>query len=137
MCGLQGDGGRPPRTIAAMPRLLAIVGIAFAVAACGLTPVANGPPVPPGPLGPIVPGQGGSPPVECRGVPRDQCMSFVNLGEGDVVRYIITCTSVCTPEKGDVRIDILSSNGTVRSAGDGSYASAPAAAPLPSDPGPS
>ena len=120
-----------------MPRLLAIVWIAFAVGACGLTPVADRPPVPPGPLGQIIPGQGGSPPVECRGVPRDQCMSFVNLGEVDVVRYIITCTSVCTPEKGDVRIDILGSNGTVRPAGDGSYASAPAAAPLPSDPGPS
>lgn len=120
-----------------MRRSLGIVGTALAVAACGLTPVANRPPVPPGPLGPIIPGQGGSPPVECRGVPRDQCVSFANVGEGDVVRYIITCTSVCTPEQGDVRIDILGLNGTIRSAGDGSYASAPAAAPLPSDPGPS
>ena len=120
-----------------MRRLLAIAGIAFAVAACGLTPVANRPPVPPGPLGPIIPGQGGAPPVECRGVPREQCMSMVNLAEADVVRYIITCTSVCTPDQGDVRIDILGSNRTIRSAGDGSYVSAPAAAPLPSDPGPS
>lgn len=109
--------------------------LSVAIAACGLTPVANRPPVPAGPLGPVVPGQGGSPPVECRGVPREQCVSFVNAGEADVVRYIVTCTSVCTPEQGDVRIDILGSNGTTRSAGDGSYASAPAAAPLPSEPG--
>ena len=72
-----------------------------------------------------------------RGVPIEQCMGSANAGEADVVRYIITCTSVCTPQQGDVRIDIVGSNGTVRSAGDGSYASAPAAAPLPSDPGPS
>jgi hypothetical protein len=75
--------------------------------------------------------------VECRGVPIEQCTGFANAGEGDVVRYIVTCTSVCTPERGDVRIDILGSNGTIRSAGDGSYASAPAAAPLPSEAGPS
>jgi hypothetical protein len=41
-----------------------------------------------------------------------------------------------------VRIDIVGTNGLVRSAGEGSYASAeaepaPAATPLPSDPGPS
>lgn len=124
-----------------MGRLLGIAGLVSALAACGLTPVANRPAVPAGPLGPVIPGQGGSPPVECRGVPIEQCMSFVNAGEGDVVRYIITCTAVCTPEQGDVRIDILGSNGIVRSAGDGSYASAPAEAPappeVPSDPGPS
>ena len=111
------------------------------VAACGLTPVANRPPVVAGPLGPIVPGQGGAPPVECRGVPIEQCTGFANAGEADVVRYIITCTSVCTPDKGEVRIDVLGSNGIVRSHGDGGYETA-AAAPMPaaapaSDPGPS
>ena len=108
------------------------------VTACGLTPVANRPPVPAGPLGPIVPGPAGAAPVECRGVPIEQCTGFANAGEADVVRYIITCTSVCTPQQGDVRIDILGSNGIVRSAGEGNYASAPAAAPtapeVPSDP---
>jgi hypothetical protein len=120
-----------------MRRMLGTVSVLVAVAACAVTPVPDRPPVPAGPLGPVIPERGGSPAAECRGVPQDQCMSFVNVGERDVVRYIITCTSVCTPEQGDVRIDILGSNGTVRSAGDGSYASAPAAAPLPSDPGPS
>jgi hypothetical protein len=54
-----------------------------------------------------------------------------------VVRYIVTCTSVCTPQKGDVRIDILGSNGATRSAGSGSYSSAdavPAPAPAASEP---
>ena len=121
-----------------MRRSFAIVGVALLVTACGLTPVANRPPVPAGPLGPIVPGPAGAAPVECRGVPIEQCTGFANAGEADVVRYIITCTSVCTPQQGDVRIDILGSNGIVRSAGDGNYASAPAAAPaapeVPSDP---
>lgn len=112
------------------------------VAACGLTPVADRPPVPAGPLGPIVPGPAGAAPVECRGVPIEQCTSFANAGERDVVRYIITCTAVCTPQQGSVRIDILGSNGSTRSAGDGQYvASAPVPAPAapaePSDPGPS
>ena len=99
----------------------------------------NGPPVPPGQLGPIVQGEGGGPPIECRGVPVESCRGFGNTGgEPDVVRYIITCTSVCTPIKGDVRIDILGSNGTTRYAGDGSYSSGdavPAPAPAISDPG--
>jgi len=129
------DGGHVP--FPPMRRSLTSVAVSLAVAACGLTPVANRPPVPAGPLGPIVPGPAGAAPVECRGVPIEQCTGFANAGEGDVVRYIVSCTSVCTPQQGDVRIDIVGSNGTVRSAGDGSYASAPAAAPLPSDPGPS
>jgi len=116
--------------------------IAIAVAACALVPVGDRPPVAAGPLGPVVPGEGGSPPIECRAVPLEQCKGFANMGEADVVRYIVTCTSVCTPLKGDVRIDILGTNGLVRSAGEGSYESAeaepaPAATPMPSDPGPS
>jgi hypothetical protein len=123
-----------------MHRLRALMGISLVVAACGLTPVADRPPVPAGPLGPIVPGPAGAAPVECRAVPIEQCTSFANLGETDVVRYIITCTAVCTPQQGSVRIDILGSDGTTRSAGDGQYAaSAPVPAPAvpeaPSDPG--
>lgn len=125
-----------------MRRWLAIVGVSLIVAACGLTPVAARPPVPAGPLGPIVPGPAGAPPVECRGVPIEQCTSFANAGEADVVRYIITCIAVCTPQQGTVRIDILGSNGATRSAGEGQYeSSAPVPAPPapdePSDPGPS
>jgi hypothetical protein len=125
-----------------MRRLLIGMVIATVVAACALVPVGDRPPVVAGPLGPVVPGEGGSPPVECRAVPLEQCKGFANMGEADVARYIVTCTSICTPLKGDVRIDIVGTNGLVRSAGVGSYASAeaepaPAATPLPSDPGPS
>jgi hypothetical protein len=74
-------------------------------------------------------------------VPREQCASFgQGSGDPDVVRYIVTCTSVCTPEKGDVRIDIFASDGTTSSEGNGSYSSGeavPAPVPEPSDPGPS
>ena len=116
--------------------------VAIALAACGVVPVQDRPPVPVGPLGPIVPGDGGAPPVECRAVPIEECKGFSSIGEADVVRYIVTCTTVCTPQKGDVRIDILGANGVTRSAGEGSYSSgqaapAPAITPVPSDPGPS
>jgi hypothetical protein len=102
----------------------------LAMGGCRLVPVQNGPPVPPGPLGPIVQAEGGGPPIECRGVPLEHCRGFGNSDDRDVVRYIITCTTVCTTEKGDVRIDILGRNGETRSNGNGSYASggpAPAA----------
>jgi len=119
-------------------RRMVLAAVALLVlAGCGLIPVQNGPPVPPGPLGPIVPAEGGGPPVECRGVPLDQCRGFASSGEADVVRYIITCTSVCSPEKGDVRIDILGGNGATRSAGNGSYSTGeavPVPAPPASDP---
>ena len=144
--GLQAGGGhraRPPPYDA--PMRAPIVGLlAISLAGCaGTVPFADGPPVPPGPLGPIIPSQGGGPPIECRAVPREQCASFgQSSGDPDVVRYIVTCTSVCTPEKGDVRIDIVGADGSTRAAGSGSYSSAPAEpapalTPEPSDPGPS
>jgi hypothetical protein len=40
-----------------------------------------------------------------------------------VVRTIVTCTSICIPIKGDVRIDVLHPDGTVSSTGEGGYAS--------------
>jgi hypothetical protein len=109
-----------------MRRALVMAAV-LAIGGCSATPVQNGPPVPPGPLGPIVQAEGpGNAPIECRGVPIEQCRGFSNSAEADVVRYIVTCTSVCTPEKGDVRIDILGPNGATRSAGSGSYSSAEA-----------
>ena len=112
-----------------MRRLLMAAAVALIAGGCGLVPVQQGPPVPAGPLGPIVQPEGGGPPVECRGVPVEQCRGFGNSGDADVVRYIVTCTSVCTPQKGDVRIDILGTNGGTRPAGGGSYSSADAAPP--------
>jgi hypothetical protein len=103
--------------------------IAVGLAGCDLTrTVVNGdPPVPAGPLGPIVPGQAGAPPVECRGIPIEQCQSMGGVGGGNIVRVIVTCMTVCTPAKGDVRIDVLRPNGTTESMGQGSYAGAEAA----------
>jgi hypothetical protein len=113
--------------------------MALVVAGCGLSSVVvddGGPPVPPGRLGPIVQPDGGGPPVECRGVPLEDCKGFGNMdGAGDVVRYIVTCTSVCTPQKGDVRIDALRSNGRTEQLGQGSWAGAEAAPDVPPVPG--
>lgn len=109
-----------------MRRLVLIMAAALVIGGCSVVQVPNGPPVPPGPLGPIVQSDGGNAQIECRGVPIEQCRGFANDAEADVVRYIVTCTSACTPEKGDVRVDILGSNGTTRSAGAGSYSSAQA-----------
>ena len=113
-----------------MHRLVVAAVLAFAVAGCGLVAVQDRPPVPPGQLGPIVQAEGGGPMIECRGVPLEQCRGFGNTGQPDVIRYIVTCTTVCTPQKGDVRIDILGSNGTTRPAGEGSYSSGEAVSSL-------
>jgi hypothetical protein len=117
--------------------LLPFVVVASVLGACALVPVQDRAPVPPGPLGPIVQAEGGGPAIECRGVPLEQCRGFGATGDPDVVRYIVTCTSVCTPQKGDVRVDIVGSNGATRSAGSGAYSSGdavPAPAPAMSEP---
>ena len=146
MRGLQGAGGPLPAYHAAVddrrrlgallePVRVLIVTIALAstVGACGFiggTVVQDGPPVPAGPLGPVVPGRDGGPPVECRGIPMAQCQDFGCCAEAGVVRVIVTCTGVCTPLKGEVRIDAVQPNGTTRSMGQGAYESA-AAEPAP------
>jgi hypothetical protein len=120
--------------------------MALVVAGCGLSSVVvddGAPPVPPGPLGPIVQPAGGGPPVECRGVPLSECKSVGDEDpNGDVVRYIVTCTAVCTPEKGEMRIDALRSNGTTDLLAQGAWEGAQAAPEIPpapetSPPGPS
>ena len=111
--------------------LLATIALASTLGACGLvggTVMQDGPPVPAGPLGPVFPGEGGAPAVECRGVPFEQCRGFVSQDQQNVVRVIVTCTAVCTPEQGEVRIDVLLPDGSTRSMGQGSYASAAAPA---------
>ncbi|HET8786581.1 MAG TPA: hypothetical protein VFM38_13165 [Candidatus Limnocylindrales bacterium] len=118
-----------------MHRLVVAIAVLFVATGCSVVGSQNGPPVPPGQLGPIVVGEAGGPPIECRGVPLESCRGFGSTGEPDVVRYIVTCTSVCTPDKGDVRIDVLGSNGLTRSAGNGSYSSGDAVpAPAPAIP---
>ena len=111
----------------ALRALLATITLAWTVGACGFlggTVVQDGPPVPAGPLGPVLPGQDGGPPVECRGVPMGPCGDFGFGAEGGVVRVIVTCTRVCTPANGEVRIDAVQPDGTTRSMGQGSYSGA-------------
>jgi hypothetical protein len=103
--------------------------------ACGFlggTVVEEGPPVPAGPLGPVLPGQDGNPPVECRGVPMGPCRDFGFGADPTVVRVIVSCIRVCTPVNGEVRIDGVQPDGTTRSMGQGSYSGAAAEpAPIP------
>jgi hypothetical protein len=118
-------------------RLVTLVATAT-LAGCGVfggTVVEDQRPVPAGPLGPVLPPQGGVPAVECRGVPMEMCRGFGDVGDPTVVRVIVTCTSVCTPAKGDVRIDVVFASGAVASRGQGGYESA-GAVPEPPIPAP-
>jgi hypothetical protein len=104
--------------------------LALLVAACGFTVLGGPPPIPVGPVGPVVPNPNGGPPVECRGIPIEQCSSSAGVdGRRNVVRVIVTCTKVCTPTEGEYRLDLLMADGRIEQAGGGAYASAPAAAP--------
>jgi hypothetical protein len=104
--------------------------LALLVAACGFTELGGPPPIPVGPVGPVVPNPNGGPPVECRGIPIEQCSSSAGVdGRRNVVRVIVTCTKICTPTEGEYRLDLLMADGRVEQAGGGAYASAPAAAP--------
>ena len=105
-------------------RLGAVTAAALLVGACGSAPVEVA--VPAGPLAPIVPVAAGEPPVECRGVPMPRCLDF-GLDPGPdpdvdgVVRFIVTCTSTCTPDSGDVRIDQLGVDGVISPVARGGY----------------
>src|SRR5262245_11652315 len=133
------DQGRR-RTVRRSFALGTLLALALCSAGCDIVrrDVPGQPPVAPGPLGPVFPGPDGGPPVECRGIPKDPCIGFRNRGEPNIVRYIVVCTSVCTPEKGDVGMYALRPNGAVEGIGTGSYAGgdavpqpAPAAEPSP------
>ena len=130
---------RPPGTHAG-PALAMMA--ALLITGCELTRTVVGgpPPIPAGPVGPVVANPNGGPPVECRGIPKNECLqSAGNPGRPDVIRVIVTCTKVCTPTEGEYRLDYVMGDGRVEQAGGGAYASAPLAAPGPaeSDPGPS
>jgi hypothetical protein len=118
--------------------LLATTALVVTVAGCGVVggPIQDQRPVPAGPLGPVLPPQGGGAAVECRGVPIEMCRGFGDVGDPTVIRVIVTCTSVCTPTKGDVRIDVVFSSGAIVSRGQGGYESAEAAPVPPAPPVP-
>jgi hypothetical protein len=112
-------------------------GLALLVAACGFTVLGQPPPIPVGPVGPVVPNPNGGAPVECRSIPIEECTSFAGVdGQPNVVREIVTCTKVCTPSEGEYRVDLLMADGRIEQAGSGAYATAPAAAPGEPEPAP-
>jgi hypothetical protein len=105
--------------------------VALIVAACGFIVPGGAPPIPVGPIGPVVENPNGGPPIECRGIPIQQCTSSGGADAPNVVRIIVTCINVCTPIEGEYRLDLLKADGRIEEAGGGAYASAPAAAPAP------
>jgi hypothetical protein len=139
---------RPVGTIASMSNLrsigrraawLPLVAAALMLSGCEVTrSVVGGPgPIPIGPSGPIVANPNGGPPVECRGIPVQQCLQSapVELGRNDIARVVVTCTKVCTPTQGEFRLDLVLADGRIEGMGGGGYSSAPAApAPAPVEP---
>jgi hypothetical protein len=121
-------------------RLSTFLAVGLLVGGCEFTrTVVGGPdPIPVGPVGPVVQNPNGGPPVECRGMPIQQCQQSApsDLGRNDVVRAIVTCTKVCTPIEGEYRLDLVTAGGRVEQAGGGGYASAPATAPEEPEPAP-
>lgn len=112
--------------------LVPLVAALLLISGCEVTrTVVGGPgPIPAGPVGPVVQNPNGGPPVECRGIPVQECQqSAGNPGRQDVVRVIVTCTKVCTRFEGEYRLDYVTANGAVEQSGGGGYASAPAAGP--------
>jgi hypothetical protein len=120
----------------ALPWLLAA---ALVLSGCEVTRSVVGEPgpIPIGPSGPIVANPNGGPPVECRGIPVQQCVQSapVDLGRNDIARVVVTCTKVCTPTQGEFRLDLVLADGRMEGMGGGAYSSAPAApAPAPVEP---
>jgi hypothetical protein len=119
--------------------IAAWIALALLVAGCGIVDreVVGQPPIAPGPLGPIFPAPDGGPPIECRGVPKDECIGFTSRGETNIVRFIVVCMSVCSPEKGDVAMYALRPSGAVDGIGQGSYSGGVAVPQPPITPEPS
>jgi hypothetical protein len=121
--------------------LVVLLAAALMLGGCEVTrSVVGGPgPIPIGPAGPVVANPNGGPPVECRGIPIQQCVQSapVDLGRNDIARMVVTCTKVCTPTQGEFRLDAILADGRMEGMGGGAYSSAPAApAPAPAEPAP-
>jgi hypothetical protein len=110
----------------------------ISIAGCGIglgVPPAQGDQVDPNEIGPIFAGPNGGPPIECRDIPREQCLTSGATQQetlrpfGDVRRVITTCLSdVCDASAGEYRIDVVLADGSTREALRGAYAAAPAPA---------
>src|SRR5687768_12655052 len=126
---LGADRRRFPHSVAMV--IVALIA-AGAVAGCigfGMRPAARSP-VPPGPLGEIVvdPVATG-PPIECRGVTRERCLSagsvegmIAGIEVSDAERVIVSCEGdPCTAAGGAMRIDLLLRDGTTVEVARGGY----------------
>jgi len=107
--------------------LAAVVLIAAAFGACAQ---AGRSPVPAGPIGPIVgTADGSAPPVECRGLTRERCLSAGSIEGGvggvavaDIARVIVSCEGApCTAAGGAMRMDVLLRDGTTVEIARGGY----------------
>jgi len=124
-----GDGRRRFRRAGAgvARTFVAVIVIAVGSGACA------GPartPVPPGPIGQIVAqADSSAPPVECRGLARDRCLSAGAIeGEvggvdvADIERVIVSCEGApCTAAGGAMRMDVLLRDGTTVEVARGGY----------------
>jgi hypothetical protein len=86
--------------------------------------------VPPGPIGQIVAqADASAPPVECRGIARDRCLSAGSIEGGvggvdvaDIERVIVSCEGTpCTAVGGAMRMDVLLRDGTTVEIARGGY----------------
>lgn len=112
--------------------LVAALTIAGATAGCigfALRPEARSS-VPPGPLGEIVADPVATgPPIECRGVTRERCLSagsvegmIAGIEVGDAERVIVSCEGEpCTAAGGAMRVDLLLRDGTTVEVARGGY----------------
>ena len=112
--------------------VIAALVAAGAVGGCigfGLRPEDRSP-VPPGPLGEIVADPVATgPPIECRGVTRERCMSagsvegmIAGIEVSDAERVIVSCEGdPCTAAGGAMRIDLLLRDGTTVEVARGGY----------------
>jgi hypothetical protein len=79
--------------------------------------------------GPLLADPAGGPPVECRGLDREQCeVGFgidadieARFAERDVDRVVVSCIGACRPEGGEFRIDVLFALGDSENLGLGGY----------------
>ena len=113
-------------------RAICAVMVVLALASCGVASpnvAVSRQPVPPGPLGPVFPGAGGDPPIECRGLARERCVAVGAIEDGtagirleDIRRVIVSCEGApCTANGGAFRIDVVLKSTEVREIGRGGY----------------
>ncbi len=112
--------------------VLAALLVAGAAGGCigfGLRPEARSP-VPSGPLGEVLADPAATgPPIECRGVARDRCLSagsvegmIAGIEVSDAERVIVSCEGApCTATGGAMRIDLLLRDGTTVEVARGGY----------------